>query len=58
MGALLARDDLASVQRALVSALDLLEHDLPMLANAAYDLNPQQRGVLSALRRRIADSHE
>jgi hypothetical protein len=57
MAALLARDDLASVQRALVSALDLLEHDLSMLANATYELTPQQRVVLSALRRRIADSH-
>jgi hypothetical protein len=54
MGALLARDDLASVQRALVGALDLLEHHLPTLSDAAYELTPQQRGVLSALSRLIA----
>ncbi len=57
MGTLLARDDLASVERALVSALDLLEHDLPTLADATCELTSQQRGVLSALRRRIADGH-
>jgi hypothetical protein len=39
------------VQRGLVAALDLLEHELP-----TYELTPQQRGVLSALRQRIADS--
>ena len=57
MGALLARDDFQSVEHALVSAVDLLEHDLPSLSNAAYELTSQQRGVLSALRRRIADGH-
>jgi len=36
-------------------ALDLLEHDLPTLANAAYELTSQQLRMLSALRRRIAD---
>jgi hypothetical protein len=56
MSALLARDDLQSVERGLVAALDLLEHDFPALANAAYELTPQQRGVLSALRRCIAES--
>jgi predicted nucleotidyltransferase len=56
MGTLLARDDLQGVERALISALDLLEHDLPSLSNAAYELTPQQRGVLSGLRRRMADS--
>ena len=53
MRGLLAGNDLASVHHALLSALDLLEHDLPILANGTYDLTPQQRGVLCALRRRI-----
>jgi hypothetical protein len=52
MGALLARDDLASVQRALVSAL---EHDLPTLAEGTYEVTVQRRAMLSALRHRIAD---
>jgi predicted nucleotidyltransferase len=57
MASVLARDDLASVERALVGALDLLERDVQTLADATYELTPQQRGVLSALRRRIADGH-
>ncbi len=57
MSALLARDDLGSVQRAVVSALDLLEHDLPTLADSTYELTEQQRDVLSTLRCRIADHH-
>jgi hypothetical protein len=56
MGALLARDDLQAIEIALISALDLLEHDLPSLSNGTYELTAQQRGVLFELRRRIADS--
>jgi hypothetical protein len=55
MASLLVRDDLAAVERGLVSALDLLEHDLATLADATYELTPQQREVLIALRRRIAE---
>jgi hypothetical protein len=54
---LLIPNDFQGVECALISALDLLEHDLPMLVDAAYELTPQQRGVLSGLRRRIADRH-
>jgi hypothetical protein len=54
---LLARDDPQVVQGSLVAALDLLEHDLPTLTDAVYELTSQQRGVLFALRRRIADGH-
>ncbi len=50
LGAVLACDDLTSVQHALVAALDVLEHDLPAFTDAAYDLTSQQRVVLSALR--------
>jgi hypothetical protein len=57
VGALLARDDPQVVQGSLVAALDLLEHDLPTLTDAVYELTSQQRGVLFALRRRIADGH-
>jgi hypothetical protein len=57
MRALLARGDLGSVRRALVSALNLLEREMPMLADSTYELTEQQRGVLSTLRWRIADHH-
>jgi hypothetical protein len=57
MGTLLVCDDLQGVERALISALDLLEHDLPSLSNATYELTAQQGGVVSGLRRRVADGH-
>jgi hypothetical protein len=50
LGALLARDDLKSVELALVAALDMLEYELPTLTSAGHDLSSQQRGVLFALR--------
>jgi hypothetical protein len=56
LGALLARDDLRSVELALIAALDMLEHELPAVTDGAYDLTAQQRGVLTALRDRIARS--
>ena len=54
LGALLARDDLKSVELALVAALDILDYELPPLTNAGYDLTSQQRGVLTALRQHVA----
>ena len=40
--------------RSLVATLDMLEHQLPKLTNAGYDLTSQQRGVLTALRQHVA----
>jgi predicted nucleotidyltransferase len=51
-----ARPDLADVRRALGAALDVLEHDLAELSDGRYELNQAQRGVLGALRQRMAES--
>jgi hypothetical protein len=56
IGALLARGDLESVEGALVAALDILECELAPLTDGGYELTSQQRGVLSALRQRVASA--
>jgi predicted nucleotidyltransferase len=49
-----AGPDVDDVRQALGSALDVLEHDLAELTDARCELSAAQRGVLDALRQRMA----